>query len=168
MNRRRFLASGAALGVGATAGCLGTLGIGDQNQNVVLGAPDRTADVSSEDLPYPAWGQRVPDVTRPAPVSGGTVSVRDVDRQRSNERWLAETRTRVGLEGAAFSTNPDEVRTAGANAVSDEDRNKSRESRTRGPPRSSRLHSQRCPRQLNHIDPAPGTVLPGRRSTHGQ
>jgi protein SCO1/2 len=80
MNRRRFLASGAALGVGATAGCLGTLGIGDQNQNVVLGAPDRTADVSSEDLPYPAWGQRVPDVTLPAPVSGGTVSFRDVDR----------------------------------------------------------------------------------------
>jgi protein SCO1/2 len=80
MNRRSFLASGSALGVAATAGCLGTVGFGDANPNVALGAPDRTGDVTSEDLPYPAWGQRVPDVTLPAPLSGRNVSFRDVDR----------------------------------------------------------------------------------------
>jgi protein SCO1/2 len=80
MNRRSFLASGTALGAAATAGCLGTVGFGDANPDVALGAPDRTADVSSEDLPYPAWGQRVPDVTLPAPLSGQDVSLRGVDR----------------------------------------------------------------------------------------
>jgi protein SCO1/2 len=80
MNRRSFLAGGAALGVAATGGCLGTVGFGDENPNVVLGAPDRTADVSSEDLPYPAWGQRVPDVTLPAPLADGDVSFRGLDR----------------------------------------------------------------------------------------
>ncbi len=80
MNRRSFLASGTALGVAATAGCLGAVGFGDPNPNVALGAPDRTADVSSEDLPYPAWGQRVPDVTLPAPLSEQDVSLREVDR----------------------------------------------------------------------------------------
>jgi protein SCO1/2 len=80
MNRRSFLASGTALGVAATAGCLGTVGLGDQNPNVVLGKPERTADVSSEDLPYPAWGQRIPDVTLPDPLSDRQVSFRDVDR----------------------------------------------------------------------------------------
>ena len=80
MNRRTFLAGGAALGTTAAAGCLGTLGLGDENPNVVLGKPDRTADVSSEDLPYPAWGQRVPDVTLPAPLADGPVSFRDADR----------------------------------------------------------------------------------------
>jgi hypothetical protein len=38
----------------------------------------------------------------------------------------------VGLKGARFSTNPDDVRTAGVNEVNDEDRNESRESRTWG------------------------------------
>jgi protein SCO1/2 len=80
MNRRSFLAAGTTIGATATAGCLGTLGIGDRNPNVVLGAPDRTADVSSEDLPYPAWGQRVPEVTLPAPLAGESVALRDVDR----------------------------------------------------------------------------------------
>jgi protein SCO1/2 len=80
MNRRAFLAGGAALGTAATGGCLGTLGIGDRNPNVVLGKPERTADVASEDLPYPAWGQRIPDVTLPAPLAGRSVSFRDVDR----------------------------------------------------------------------------------------
>jgi protein SCO1/2 len=80
MNRRTFLAGGAALGTAAVAGCLGAVGLGDRNPNVVLGKPDRTADVSSEDLPYPAWGQRVPDVTLPAPLAGESITLREVDR----------------------------------------------------------------------------------------
>jgi protein SCO1/2 len=80
MNRRSFLAAGTAFGTAATAGCLGTLGLGDGNPNVVLGRPDRTADVASADLPYPAWGQRIPDVTLPAPLADRSVSLRDVGR----------------------------------------------------------------------------------------
>jgi protein SCO1/2 len=80
MNRRTFLAGGAAIGTTAAAGCLGTLGLGDENPNVALGEPDRTADVSSEDLPYPAWGERIPDVTLPAPLADRSVSLREVGR----------------------------------------------------------------------------------------
>ncbi len=76
MHRRRFLAA-AAGGLGAgLAGCLG----GGGNPNVALPAPDRERDVDSETLPYPAWGQRLPDVTVPAPLADGEVAVRDVDR----------------------------------------------------------------------------------------
>jgi protein SCO1/2 len=76
MKRRSFLRTGAALGLaGSVAGCLGIL---DSNPNVTLSAPDR--EVDSETLPYPAWGQRVPDVALPAPVDGGTVELRSLNR----------------------------------------------------------------------------------------
>jgi len=39
---------------------------------------------------------------------------------------------RVGLKGAAVSTNPDDASTGGTNAVSDEEHSESRESRRRG------------------------------------
>lgn len=71
MHRRRFLAGAAGgLGVGL-AGCLG-----GGNPNVSLPAPDR--EVDSETLPYPAWGQQLPDVTVAAPLIDDTVAVRDV------------------------------------------------------------------------------------------
>lgn len=72
MKRRTYLQLGAAGVVGA-AGCLGR-----GNPNTVLDAPDR--EVDSEDLAYPAWGERVPDVTVPAPIEDRSVSLRDVDR----------------------------------------------------------------------------------------
>jgi protein SCO1/2 len=78
MHRRSFLQTTAAAGAAAgLAGCSGVLG-GDGNPNVALSKPDdQPAD--SEDLPYPAWGQRVPDVTVPAPIADREVAVRDVD-----------------------------------------------------------------------------------------
>jgi protein SCO1/2 len=76
MDRRRFLQTASVVGAASVAGCVGTLG--DPNPNVVLGKPDRDADVTSEQLPYPAWGQQVPDVTLPAPVADEQVSLRDV------------------------------------------------------------------------------------------
>ena len=77
-HRRAFLQTTAAAGAAAGgAGSGGVLG-GDGNPNVALSKPDdQPAD--SEDLPYPAWGQRVPDVTVPAPIAGEDVAVRDVD-----------------------------------------------------------------------------------------
>jgi protein SCO1/2 len=78
MDRRRFLQAGGLAGVGTLAGCLG--GLGDSNPNVTLGAPERDADVTSEDLPYPGWGQQVPDVELPDPLTGESVAVRDIER----------------------------------------------------------------------------------------
>ncbi|SEK61827.1 SCO family protein [Haloferax larsenii] len=75
MNRRTYLrtvGTGAAIGL---AGCLG----GGGNPNVSLSKPDRENDVTSEQLPYPAWGQQVPDVTLRDPLSGTDVAVRDID-----------------------------------------------------------------------------------------
>ncbi|QIB73841.1 twin-arginine translocation signal domain-containing protein [Halogeometricum borinquense] len=81
MNRRSFLRAAGVTGAAGLAGCLGgsPLGSGDSNPNVVLSEPDRDKQLESEDLPYPAWGQRVPDVTIPAPLSDEDVSVRDIE-----------------------------------------------------------------------------------------
>ncbi|AFK18961.1 SCO family protein [Haloferax mediterranei ATCC 33500] len=76
MNRRTYLravGTGAAVGL---AGCLGGIG---GNSNVSLSKPERENDVTSEDLPYPAWGQQVPDVTLTDPIHETEVSVRDID-----------------------------------------------------------------------------------------
>jgi protein SCO1/2 len=74
MRRRTYLSGVAAAGVFGTAGCLG---LGDANPDVALSEPDR--EYESEDLPYPAWGQRVPDVTLPAAIDDRAVAVRDVE-----------------------------------------------------------------------------------------
>lgn len=74
MKRRTFLRGAAGAGLVGTAGCLG---VGDSNSDVVLPEPER--ELTSEDLPYPAWGQRIPDVTLPDPIGGGEVSARSVE-----------------------------------------------------------------------------------------
>lgn len=77
MNRRTFLASGAAVtATTGAAGCLGLLG-GDGNGDVALPKPDRQFD--SEAVPYPAWGQKVPDVRLPDPIAETEVRLRDVE-----------------------------------------------------------------------------------------
>ncbi|WP_410764963.1 SCO family protein [Haloferax sp. DFSO60] len=76
MQRRSYL---RALGASAAVGLAGCLG-GDDNPNVALSEPTReNEDVTSEMLPYPAWGQQVPDVTLADPLGGTEVSVRDID-----------------------------------------------------------------------------------------
>jgi len=74
MRRRRFLQGAAGAGLAGTAGCLD---VGGSNADVTLPEPDR--EYTSEELPYPAWGQRVPEVTLPDPIGGGEVSTRSVD-----------------------------------------------------------------------------------------
>lgn len=80
MRRRAYLRAAGAAGVAAaTAGCLESA-LGDSNPNVALGEPD-DQKAASDALSYPAYGQRIPDVTVPAPLSGESVSLRDdVDR----------------------------------------------------------------------------------------
>ena len=77
VSRRTFLRSTAgAAAVGAAAGCLG--GIGGEESPTVLSEPDRQYD--SDELPYPAWGERVPDVTVPAALSDRDVATRAVSQ----------------------------------------------------------------------------------------
>ncbi|MFC7080961.1 SCO family protein [Halorussus caseinilyticus] len=76
MDRREFLRTATAVGLaGGVAGCTGVL---DSNSNVALGEPDR--EVDGEKLPYPTWGQKVPDVTLPAPLEDRTVELRSVGK----------------------------------------------------------------------------------------
>jgi protein SCO1/2 len=76
MDRRTYLRGVAVGGVGVTAGCLG----GSGDPNTMLDEPDRPSGVESEDLSYPAWGERIPDVSFPDTVNGERVTLRDVDR----------------------------------------------------------------------------------------
>jgi protein SCO1/2 len=75
MRRRRYLQVAATLGAAGLAGCSAD---GAGNPDVVLPEPDR--EFESDDLPYPAWGEQVPDVTLPAPMADQTVTLRSVDR----------------------------------------------------------------------------------------
>lgn len=79
MRRRAYLRAGAGVaGALGIAGCLGgrtALGLGGGDENVSLSRPE---DVPKEaDFAYPTWGERTPDVSFPAPVDGGRVSLRD-------------------------------------------------------------------------------------------
>jgi len=75
MDRRTYLGTLGAASLGGVAGCLG-----GGNPNTTLGEPDRPDGVTSEALSYPAWGERMPDVTLPDPVSGTQIGLRGVDR----------------------------------------------------------------------------------------
>ncbi|QZX99254.1 SCO family protein [Halobaculum rubrum] len=78
MQRRSFLRSAGACGaVTGLAGCLGSVGIGDSNPDVVLEEPERRFE--SSDVPYPAWGEPVPDTTVPAPLDSRDVRLRDIE-----------------------------------------------------------------------------------------
>jgi protein SCO1/2 len=74
MDRRRYLRGLTAMGAAAVAGCATGSGGGS---NVALPEPDR--QFSSDELPYPAWGERVPDVTLPAATADREVSLRAVE-----------------------------------------------------------------------------------------
>ena len=78
MRRRTFLRSTGAVGaLGGLAGCLGSVGLRDSNPDVALGEPDR--EFESSDVPYPAWGEQIPDVTVPAPVDSREIRLRDIE-----------------------------------------------------------------------------------------
>ena len=82
MNRRGYLRGLAAGGTTSIlAGCLGGLG-GDSSPNTYLGEPEGERP-DSADLPYPAWGQELPGVTLPAPLSGETVTTSSFEGERN-------------------------------------------------------------------------------------
>lgn len=78
MRRRTVLKSTGAVGtIIGVAGCLGSGPLGDSNPDVVLEEPDR--EFESSDVPYPAWGEQIPDVRVPDPTDSREIRVRDID-----------------------------------------------------------------------------------------
>ena len=71
MHRRKFVAAlGTSLAV-STAGCVGSV-LGGSSKTV-LDKPD-SQSVRSANLPYPAYGEPLPDVTLDAPLAGREMS----------------------------------------------------------------------------------------------
>ncbi|MFC7045895.1 SCO family protein [Halobacteriaceae archaeon GCM10025711] len=79
MNRRDYLASLTAVGTASTAGCLGPLsGVIGGGSDTYLGKPDNQR-ARSADLPWPAYGQDLPEVTLTAPLSGQEITTTQFD-----------------------------------------------------------------------------------------
>ena len=77
MRRRQLLQGVTAAGTAAVGGCLARLR-NDSESNVVLDPPsDRQFD--SGELPYPAYGQPLPDFSLPNPLSGETIATEELD-----------------------------------------------------------------------------------------
>ncbi|RBI60508.1 SCO family protein [halophilic archaeon] len=76
MDRRDFLRTTAA--GGSTLGVAGCLGLVDSTPNVTLSEPDR--DFKSKDVPYPAWGEKIPAASVPAPLENRDVKLRGVNK----------------------------------------------------------------------------------------
>lgn len=78
MNRRRCLRTAGAVGVAATAGCLGVLG-GSGPDSTVLGPPEQDLSAAS----HPSYGDDLPEVTLPDPIAGETVSTAAFEGERA-------------------------------------------------------------------------------------
>jgi protein SCO1/2 len=73
-DRRTVLKATGSAALAATAGCLGALSSEDGNDDVVLGPPENHDRRKSLDIPYPTYGEQIPDATVPAPLHDRSVS----------------------------------------------------------------------------------------------
>ena len=78
MNRRHYLRSLAVPAVAGSAGCLGGLGIGGA-PGTVLGPPELDLSEAS----HPSYGDDLPAVTLPDPITGETISTEALEGERS-------------------------------------------------------------------------------------
>lgn len=120
MRRRAYLRAGAAVtGALGVAGCLGgrtAFGLGDSNENVTLSRPEGVPE--GADFPYPTWGERLPDVSFPAPVDGGDVSLRTVGEASLITFFFSHCQTVCpALVGALRNAQVDSVKERYADAV---------------------------------------------------
>lgn len=77
MDRRSYLRTVALGSIGTTAGCLQSA-LGNEGNPTVLDPPeDRQYD--SEELPYPAHGQELPEFTLPDPLAGEMVDSTEIE-----------------------------------------------------------------------------------------
>jgi protein SCO1/2 len=79
MDRRTYLTAAVGSTV-ASAGCLtSVLGDGGEQAETVLDPPE-DQQFDSEDIPYPAYGEQLPDVSVPDPLAGETVDTGDIEK----------------------------------------------------------------------------------------
>lgn len=78
MRRRTFLTAAASGTVAGVTGCLGGLGRSGGNPDTYLSKPD--AEHGPETLPYPAYGQPLPEVTLTDPIADREVTTTEFDR----------------------------------------------------------------------------------------
>jgi len=76
VKRRDLLRLTGAGAVATTTGCLGALGLGEENGNTVLPPPENNEIVQGAELPYPVYGERLPEATVEAPLRDTEVSTR--------------------------------------------------------------------------------------------
>lgn len=74
LTRRGALEAGATAAVAGLAGCLGG---DDRPDDVVLDPPENYDKLQDADLPYPVYGERLPEVSVPGVVHDRTVSTRE-------------------------------------------------------------------------------------------
>jgi protein SCO1/2 len=87
LDRRTVLqATGATAVAAATGGCLGVVGLGDDGHDgdVVLGPPENNDRRQDLDIPYPTYGEKIPNVTVPAALQ---------DRELSTTEFVGERHT---------------------------------------------------------------------------
>lgn len=77
MKRRAFLQTAGTAAVVASAGCVSAFA--DGSDNVVL-PPQEDQMGESEDIAYPAYGQRFPEFALPNPLTGETVKSNSSDK----------------------------------------------------------------------------------------
>jgi protein SCO1/2 len=84
LDRRTVLRAAGATALGAgLAGCTDVFSTGDSgNDDVVLGPPKNYERRKDLDLPYPTYGEEVPEVTVPAPFQDRTLSTREFVGER--------------------------------------------------------------------------------------
>ena len=78
MKRRAFLRTAGTAAVVGSAGCLSAFADGSGDDVVLPPQEDQLGD--SEDIAYPAYGQRFPDFALPNPLTGETVESNAPDK----------------------------------------------------------------------------------------
>jgi protein SCO1/2 len=83
IDRRTMLRATGAATLAAAAGCLGVLGSGDDGRDdVVLGPPENYDRRKDLDLPFPTYGEEIPEVSVPAPLADREISTTEFVGQR--------------------------------------------------------------------------------------
>lgn len=82
IDRRTFVRAAGATTLAAAAGCLGVFGSEDRPDNVVLGPPENYDRRKDLDLPYPTYGEEIPEVTVPAPLQDRQVTTTEFVDER--------------------------------------------------------------------------------------
>lgn len=76
-DRRAVLRTAGAAALASAAGCLGVLSSGGGNDDVVLDPPENYDRREDLDIPYPTYGEEIPEATVPAPLHDRSVSTRE-------------------------------------------------------------------------------------------